>query len=381
MIEIGRVFIFGEGSLIEARRRILLLARSLGLGEIASTCVATGASEIARRLLPSQRRVELRVCVRSLSARPALALCFVTDSGAELDAAVRELFDRVERTREQGIPLLIASARLPPRDEPIEPGALRGQREILARRSRDELLHDMRALNEGLRARNQALKELTFSAAHTLRTDWLGAGYVLDEVLALLEPGPGEGVGAEAIELLEELRRRMAGGLRTVDGLLLYAQTVDDAAPVLQPLRPMLEGVLRRVGSDLIRLADDFQDASVLLDSRTFPVVLEELVCNGILYGEGRPVTVSLRDGLLRVRDEGRGIPGESLEQIFGIFQRATTDAGGVGLGLAVVKQIVMAHGFSIWAESEGPGKGSTFVIDLAPKEALHAGGARSSSR
>lgn len=368
MIEIGRVFISGEGSLIEARRRILLIARSLDLDEIVSTCVATGVSEIAGRLLPAQRRIELRVCVRSRGARSALALCFVTDAGAGLDAEVRELFDSVEQTREHGIPLLIASTRLPPRDEPIDPGALHGQREVLARRSRDELLHDMRALNEGLRAKNQALKELTFSAAHTLRTDWLGAGYVLDEVLAILEPSPGEGVGAEAVELLEELRGRIAGGLRTVDGLLLYAQTADDAAPVLQPLRPMLEGVLRRIGCGWIHIADDFQDTSVRLDGRTFPLVLEELLRNGVAYGEGRPVTISLREGMLRVRDEGRGIPKESLEQIFGIFQRATTDVEGVGLGLAVARQIVMAHGFSIWAESEGPGKGSTFLIDLAPK-------------
>jgi signal transduction histidine kinase len=38
---------------------------------------------------------------------------------------------------------------------------------------------------------------------------------------------------------------------------------------------------------------------------------------------------------------------------------------GGLGLGLAIVKYIVQAHGGTVWAESQGPGRGATFVVDL----------------
>jgi PAS domain S-box-containing protein len=69
-----------------------------------------------------------------------------------------------------------------------------------------------------------------------------------------------------------------------------------------------------------------------------------------------------------RVRDEGRGIPAEKLEQIFERFQQVdASDArskGGAGLGLAIARSIVIQHGGNIWAESDGQ-SGSTFVFTL----------------
>lgn len=71
----------------------------------------------------------------------------------------------------------------------------------------------------------------------------------------------------------------------------------------------------------------------------------------------------------ITVQDTGVGIPQDQLERIFEEFHQVedhmTRRHGGMGLGLAIAKAFVAAHGGSIWAESDGPGRGSTFTINL----------------
>ncbi len=67
--------------------------------------------------------------------------------------------------------------------------------------------------------------------------------------------------------------------------------------------------------------------------------------------------------------DQGIGIPPDKLEQVFERFYQVngstTRRFGGMGIGLALCKAIVEAHGGRIWAESEGEGRGSTFYVAL----------------
>lgn len=71
----------------------------------------------------------------------------------------------------------------------------------------------------------------------------------------------------------------------------------------------------------------------------------------------------------LRVRDTGRGIPQEKLAIIFELFTQVDTAvdraAGGLGLGLTLVRDLVALHGGSVVARSEGPGKGAEFIVRL----------------
>ncbi len=66
------------------------------------------------------------------------------------------------------------------------------------------------------------------------------------------------------------------------------------------------------------------------------------------------------------VRDNGVGIDPRYHERIFGLFERLDADAEGTGIGLALVKRIIEMHGGSIWVESQGEGRGSTFYFTLA---------------
>ena len=71
----------------------------------------------------------------------------------------------------------------------------------------------------------------------------------------------------------------------------------------------------------------------------------------------------------LRVRDQGAGIPKAELKRIFKRFHRVpgplATRVKGTGLGLYIVRSVAKRHGGRAWAESEGPGHGSTFLLQF----------------
>ncbi len=74
-------------------------------------------------------------------------------------------------------------------------------------------------------------------------------------------------------------------------------------------------------------------------------------------------------EAVVSVKDTGIGIPTESLPNIFDMFSQVgrsvDPSAGGLGIGLALVKALVEMHGGTVRAESEGPGKGTTFTVRI----------------
>jgi two-component system, OmpR family, sensor histidine kinase SenX3 len=102
---------------------------------------------------------------------------------------------------------------------------------------------------------------------------------------------------------------------------------------------------------------------------------VSNLIDNAVKYSgkEGR-VTVTTENKndefvMLRVTDNGPGIPKTELKQIFKRFYRVSgpiaTRVKGTGLGLFIVRSVAKRHGGRVWAESAGPGQGSTFVLEL----------------
>jgi signal transduction histidine kinase len=101
--------------------------------------------------------------------------------------------------------------------------------------------------------------------------------------------------------------------------------------------------------------------------------VIHHLLNNALKFtAAGGKIVVNLtqkgRDLILEVSDDGVGIPDDQLERIFERFYQidgsATRRYGGIGLGLALVKEIVEAHGGQVHVESQ-PGSGSTFRVAL----------------
>jgi PAS domain S-box-containing protein len=98
--------------------------------------------------------------------------------------------------------------------------------------------------------------------------------------------------------------------------------------------------------------------------------VITNLVGNAVKFGQNKPIEVrsSLESehALVTVRDHGMGIPRENLDRVFEQFERGEPrkDHEGLGLGLWISREIIMAHGGTISVESE-LGKGATFVVRL----------------
>jgi two-component system, chemotaxis family, CheB/CheR fusion protein len=145
----------------------------------------------------------------------------------------------------------------------------------------------------------------------------------------------------------------------TLDGLRAEAE----AAGLVLDWEPPAEEIYTE--------ADPFRIQQVLLN----------LVGNAIKYTPtgGRVRLTLSRVGeavQMTVEDTGIGIAAEALPQIFQMFhqEEAGTERRGLGIGLALVELLVQKHGGRVWAESEGPGRGSRFTVELPAIQALGAG-------
>jgi CheY-like chemotaxis protein len=119
-------------------------------------------------------------------------------------------------------------------------------------------------------------------------------------------------------------------------------------------------------------------------DAARIEQIVANLVANSMKFAApgGRiDIGVEESDGsvIVRVRDDGLGIPPEMLDEIFDLFTQAHADLarqrGGLGLGLTLVRTLTQLHGGEVSATSPGPGRGSEFVVrlPLAPLAPLEA--------
>lgn len=170
-----------------------------------------------------------------------------------------------------------------------------------------------------------------------------------------------------------------------VNGLLELAK-VDTLQQTFQPCN--LSRISRAVVNEYqekaihknITLTFETSDSinSIVGDPTQIKSAVSNLVDNAIQYSpEGGVIQVNVaeNDGeiIVQVQDEGPGISAEDLPHIFEKFYRGTNgmqNAEGVGLGLALVRSIVKAHGGDVWVESQ-PGQGSIFALRLPTLPAL----------
>ena len=156
-----------------------------------------------------------------------------------------------------------------------------------------------------------------------------------------------------------DLERLETGRIPLALGPTDLSEIVADAVDAMQPLADAARVELV-VGSVEVRLQAD-PDRLVQL--------LTNLISNAIKFSKpGGRIWVEAVAGDLEfrisVRDEGRGIPSDKLDHVFGRFHQVdasdSRDKGGTGLGLAICRSIATLHGGRIWVESEF-GVGSTF--------------------
>lgn len=182
--------------------------------------------------------------------------------------------------------------------------------------------------------------------------------------------------GLQAIEHNAEAQRRLIDDLLDV-GRMMTGKIRMDLRPV--HLASIIDAAIRSLRpaatTKQVRLESHF-DAGlppVLADPARLEQVFQNLISNAIKFTPaGGDIKVSLRESdgaaVASIADTGRGMDSGFAGRVFDRFwqaDEATTRRDGLGLGLWIVKQIVDVHRGTVTAESQGPGRGSTFVVSV----------------
>jgi signal transduction histidine kinase len=238
---------------------------------------------------------------------------------------------------------------------------------------RDELAAQAEALREADRRKDEFLAML----AHELRNPLAPLRYGLD----VLRKTPD---GQRAANIRATMDRQLIHLVRLIDDLLDISR-VSQGKVTLRKERIQVADVIRaaveasRPGIDAARhsLDVDLPSGALWLDGdpTRLSQVVGNLLNNAAKYTpEGGRIGLSVRaDGnaaAIEVSDNGIGIPVEMQSRVFQLFTQVDRHLeraqGGLGIGLALVKQLVILHDGTITVESAGSGKGSAFTVRLA---------------
>jgi signal transduction histidine kinase len=244
-----------------------------------------------------------------------------------------------------------------------------------------QLAHAFNAMAGGLEQQEQLRRNMVGDVAHELRTPLTNLrGYLEAARDGLLPPDSAfvDNLYEETMLLqrlvadLQDLAQAEAGQLRLARRPAALDGIVEHAVAALRP----------QADAKGITLSADLPPnlPPVDVDPERIGQVLRNLLSNAVAHtpqGGAISVTASAGSGevAVSVRDTGSGISAEHLPYVFDRFYRAdksrTRETGGAGLGLAIVRQLVVAHGGAINVTSE-PGQGSTFTFTL-PIETFEA--------
>ena len=240
-------------------------------------------------------------------------------------------------------------------------------------RDREQLAARERSAREDAVAANLLKDEFLAALSHELRTP-LNAVLGWSDMLARGVTDP-----ARVAEIAETIRRNARAQQRLVEDMLDMSAFI--AGRVKLSAKPFRIAEAITAARDVVAAAADAKGVALRLDVAPVRVmgdalrlqqVFWNLLVNAIKFtpaGGRVSVTTAIEDGevAVTVTDTGRGIDPAFLPVVFERFRQAPEGRarGGLGLGLAIARQIVEAHGGTIHAASEGPDRGASFVVRL----------------
>lgn len=188
-------------------------------------------------------------------------------------------------------------------------------------------------------------------------------------LVGLLERRAGE---PPSPAVLRQLRSSAERARELIDGVLVYARAGElSTEPV------MLEALMTDVAEDL---RGRLEEAGATLevgdlpqvkgDPRQLRRVLQNLLANAVKFRADAPLRVEVssvpdsQEWVVTMRDNGLGVEPAQATRIFSMFSRANDQVDGAGIGLAVCRRIIEAHGGRIWVEpAEGGGSAFRFTL------------------
>jgi signal transduction histidine kinase len=237
---------------------------------------------------------------------------------------------------------------------------------------RDELKAHSDALEEADRRKDEFLATL----AHELRNPLAPVRHGLD----ILRKSPDS---ADAAQIREMMHRQLGHLVRLIDDLLDVSRVsegkIELRKEIIQAgdvIRSALESSQPLIDSAGHSLTVDVPPEPIWLDAdlTRLAQVIGNLLNNAAKYTpEGGRIGLSLRtdggDAVIAVSDNGLGIPADMRSKVFQLFVQVENHVdrarGGLGIGLALVKQLVAMHDGSVSAESAGTGHGSVFTVRI----------------
>ncbi|MBD3207665.1 hypothetical protein GF319_15150 [Candidatus Bathyarchaeota archaeon] len=241
----------------------------------------------------------------------------------------------------------------------------------------EERTEELQGAYEELKKANKLKDQVMGMATHELRTpltsikgyvDYIrsgGAGKVPEEIDELLK------IVERNSKRLQKLTDDMLDQQRLETGTLEMEMEYTDVVELIEEAKEEIKPVLREKGQ---KLSLDIENTpKCKLEPTRISQVLINLLTNASKYSP-RETEIKLKvkensdKVIIKVIDEGIGLCDEDLDKLFKPFPHIEKPAeytNGIGLGLTISRDFVELHGGEMWAESQGVGRGSTFIFTL----------------
>ncbi len=228
-----------------------------------------------------------------------------------------------------------------------------------------ESAHAVAVANAAARARDEVLAVVSHDLRGPLHAISLATEALRDEITGPSQRylGAIERASARAERLISDLLEASA----IENGALTLARAPIDAGAILRQAAAEHELLAKESGGRIIAHIPE-EPVFVQADRDRVLQVLGNLIGNSLKHAKGAPIDISVErkdiEAVIAVKDHGPGIPSTELPHVFDRYWTGRTKKGGAGLGLAIAKGIVSAHGGAIAVDST-QGQGARFFFTL----------------
>ncbi len=239
--------------------------------------------------------------------------------------------------------------------------------------SRLKTFREREELIKQLESKNSELERFTYTVSHDLKSPLITIRGFLGLLLEDLTDND-----------MNKINRDIEYITGAVDKMEQLLEELLELSRIGRIVNPSEEFTIKSLVEEILNLKAEFLkqkgveveprlDDSVIFGDRTrLGEVVENLIDNAVKFmgDQPRPKLVigtrTIRNKhYYYISDNGIGIEPKYHKKIFELFEKLDKTSGGTGIGLAIVKRIIEHHNCSIWVESEGQGKGTTFYFDL----------------